>query len=169
MKTIKIKNKGILKFSLIFMYFWMIVDSWQTLNFTWSYCTRLVLSLHHMWLFKQVEQHLIWSTVPVPLMRLLGAIPLLTVVLRFSKHLLPVSGVFSLWSSNSLLQTCTSLATTVGSAVSEHRCRIWCWANCCSGSRFELRGLFIWETAVLLLWPGKVFNASDSCRITMLL
>lgn len=98
------------------MCFWMIVDSWQILNFMWSYCTCLVLSLHHVWLFKQVEQHLSWSiscstdeaawhgtTVRLPL--------------RFSKHLLPVSGLSSLWSGNSLLQTCPSLVTTLGSAV----------------------------------------------------
>lgn len=110
------KNKGILKFSLIFMYFWMMVDSWQTLNFTWSYCTWLVLSLHHMWLFKQVEQHLIWS-ISCSTDEAAWCYTTVRLPLRFSKRLLPVSGVISFWSSNSLLQTCTSLATTLGSAV----------------------------------------------------
>lgn len=118
------------------MYFWMIVDSWQTLNFMWSYCTWLVLSLHHMWLFKQVEQHL-----ELVLFHWWGCWRCTTVrlPLRFSKHLLPVSGLSSRWSSNSLLQTCSSVAT-LGRVFSMHRCRIWGWANCCSGSPFELRG-----------------------------
>ena len=81
------------------------------------------------------------------------------IAIRVSKHLLPVYGLISLWISNSPLQTCTSSVTTVGRLVSMHRCRIWYWANCCSGYPFELRGLFRWETAVLLMWPEKVFYA----------
>ena len=79
------------------MYFWMIVDSWQILNFMWSYRTWLVLSLHHVWLFKQAEQHLSW-----PMMRLLHRWGCLVL------HHCQIA---------SLLQTCTSLVTTLGSAV----------------------------------------------------
>lgn len=150
------------------MCFGRIVDSWQTLNFMWSYCTWLVLSLHRMWLFKQVEQHLSWS---VSCSTDEAAWRCTTVRLpwRFSKHLLPVSGLSSRWSSNSLLQTCSSSVATLGRGVLHAQVqnlglgqlllRVSIWAE---------RALYMRNSCVTVV-ARKGSYASDSCRITMLL
>lgn len=70
------------------------------------------------------------------------------IAVRVSKHLLPVSGLVSLWSSNIPLQTCTSLVTTLGSA----------------GLRAQVQNLVLGQLLLRVsIWVERALYMRNSC------